>query len=152
MPTKPLVSDQRLRSRRGLMNKRMLSLTILTLFSTSAFADATYECVTDLVSGFHYDEDYRAWENATFLPGERFVVTEVREGVYQVVRMGKSSKWSAVCTPRSDQTEDSFSCMSGADQFHFNTKERRFTAFRYFGYWNGSTDSLSISIGQCFPE
>ena len=130
----------------------MLSLTIFTLFSSSTSAEVNYECVTDLVSGFHYDEERYAWEHATFLPGERFLIYERREDTYQVERMDNNSTWSATCTPRTDQTADSFSCMSGADQFHFNRKEMRFTAFRYFGYWNGSTDSLSISIGKCFPE
>jgi hypothetical protein len=83
----------------------MLSLTIFTLFSTNAFADGSYECTTDLVSGIHYNKEYREWENATFLPGERFLINEVREGTYQVERMDNKIKWSAVCTPRSDQTD-----------------------------------------------
>lgn len=134
------------------MNKKMLSLTIFTLFSTSAFADVNYLCVTDFASGLHYDEDHQAWENATFLPGERFMIRERRQDTYQVEKIGENSTWSAKCTRRTDQTDDSFSCMSGANQFHFNRKEMRFASFRYFGYWNGSTDSLSISIGRCFPE
>ena len=134
------------------MNKKMLSLTILILYLSSASADVNYECVADLVSGFHYDSELYEWENANFLPGERFVITEHGKDSYRVERLGQDIAWSATCTPRTDQTEDSFSCMGGADQFHFNRKELRFTAFRYFGYWNGSTDSLSISIGKCFPE
>ena len=134
------------------MNKKMLSLTILILYFSSASADVNYECVTDLVSGFHYNSEHYEWENANFLPGERFVITEHGKDSYHVERLGQDITWSATCTPRTDQTEDSFSCMEGADQFHFNRKELRFTAFRYFGYWNGSTDSLSISIGKCFPE
>jgi hypothetical protein len=134
------------------MNKKMLSLTIFTLFSSSAFADVNYLCVADFASGFHYDEDHHAWENATFLPGERFMISERREDNYKVEKIGENSTWSAKCKRRTDQTDDSFSCMSGANQFHFNRKELRFTSFRYFGYWNGSTDSLSISIGRCFPE
>ncbi|MGI9247910.1 MAG: hypothetical protein ACR2QI_02770 [Woeseiaceae bacterium] len=134
------------------MKKRMLSLTIFTLFSISVYADVSYVCVTDFESGFHYDKDRSAWKNATFLPGERFVINEQREDIYKVEKIGDDSAWSAMCTRRTDKSDDSFSCMSEANQFHFNRKEMRFTAFRYFGYWNGSTDSLSISIGQCFPE
>ena len=129
------------------------SLALLSILCClPAIADVNYECVTDLVSGIHYDRELYEWENANFLPGERFVITERGKDSYHVERLGQDITWSATCTPRTDQTEDSFSCMRGADQFHFNRKEMRFTAFRYFGYWNGSTDSLSISIGRCFAE
>lgn len=134
------------------MNKKMLSLIILVLSFSSASADVNYECVTDVVSGIHYNNKFNEWENATYLPGERFVITGRGEDSYQVKRLGLNVSWSAACTPRTEQEEDSFSCMDGAEQFHFNRKELRFTAIRYFGYWNGSTDSLSISIGRCFPE
>ncbi|MBT8101654.1 MAG: hypothetical protein KJO95_01710 [Gammaproteobacteria bacterium] len=134
------------------MKKKLLSLTILTLFSTSVLAEASYLCVADHISGFHFDEDLQTWKDVTFLPGERFVIKEQPDGAYQVERMDRNGTWTATCSPRTDQTDDSFSCMGGANQFHFNRKELRFTAFRYFGYWNGSTDSLSISIGRCFRE
>ena len=134
------------------MNKKMLALTIFTLFSTNALADASYLCITDLVSGLHHDEDRDNWEHATFLPGERFTINERRKDVYEVEKLGVERSWPAICTARADQTEDSFSCAIGTDQFHFNRKLLRFTSFRYFGYWNGSTDSLSISIGTCFPN
>lgn len=134
------------------MNRKMLSLIILILYFGSASADVKYECVADVVSGIHYNSELHEWRNATFLPGERFVITERGEDSYHVKRLGLHISWSATCTARADQTEDSFSCMDGAEQFHFNRKEMRFTAFRYFGYWNGSTDSLSVTIGRCFPE
>lgn len=134
------------------MTKKMLALTIFTLFSTNALADASYLCITDLVSGFHHDENRDNWEHTTFLPGERFAINERRKDVYEVKKLGDERTWSAICTARTDLTDDSFSCTSGTDQFHFNRKLLRFTSFRFFGYWNGSTDSLSISIGQCFPN
>ncbi len=134
------------------MNKKMLALITLVFCFSSAFADANYECVTDLVSGIHYNEKLNEWENATYLPGERFVITKRGENSYHVRRLGLNISWSATCTRQTDQTEDSFSCMDGAEQFHFNRKELRFTAIRYFGYWNGSNDSVSISIGRCFSE
>ncbi len=134
------------------MNRKMLSLMTLVLCFSSASADVNYECVADVVSGIHYNKNFNEWENATYLPGERFVITGPGENAYQVERLGLNTSWTAKCTPRTDQTEDSFSCMEGAEQFHFNRKELRFTAFRYFGYWNGSNDSLSISIGRCFPQ
>ena len=130
----------------------MLALTILTLCSANALADASYLCITDLVSGHHYDADRDNWETATFLPGERFAINERHKDVYEVEKLGVERSWPTICTTRADQTEDSFSCAIGTDQFHFNRKLLRFTSFRYFGYWNGSKDSLSISIGTCFPN
>ena len=134
------------------MNKKMLALTIFTVFSTDAIADTSFLCVTDLVSGFYYDSNRNTWQHATFLPGERFLINERRQDVYEVQRMDDQDSWSAICTTSTDQTDDSFSCTNGTNQFHFNREQLRFTAFRYFGYWNGSTDSLSISIGKCFPN
>jgi hypothetical protein len=134
------------------MNKKVLALTIFTLFSANALADASFLCVTDVVSGLHHDEDRDNWEHASFLPGERFAINERRKDVYEVERLGVQRTWPAICTARTDQTDDSFSCAIGTDQFHFNRKLLRFTSVRYFGYWNGSTDSLSISIGTCFPN
>ncbi len=134
------------------MNMKTLSLIILIVCFSSASADVNYECVTDVVSGVHYNKKFNEWENATYLPGEKFVINKRGDNSYHVKRLGLNISWTAACTPRTDQTEDSFSCMDGTEQFHFNRKELRFTAFRYFGYWNGSNDSLSISIGRCFPE
>jgi hypothetical protein len=134
------------------MNKKVLALTFFAFVCSNAVAESDYVCITDFVSGFHYDSDRNNWKHATFLPGERFMIHERSEDAYRVERIDDHSSWSAICTARTDQTEDSFSCTSGTNQFHFNRKQLRFTAFRYFGYWNGSTDSISISIGKCFPN
>ncbi len=134
------------------MTKTMLALTVFTLLSTNVLADASYLCITDLVSGLHHDENIDNWKHANFLPGEKFTIKEQREGVYEVKKLGDESKWSAICTARADLTDDSFICTSGTDQFNFNRQLLRFTSIRYFGYWNGSTDSLSISMGQCFSN
>jgi len=133
------------------MNKKALLLATLSFFSGSAIADAGYVCIADLVTGFHHNTERDTWENAVFLPGERFLISEVRQDVYKVATAGERNAWSTICTLRTDQSDDSFSCASGTNELHFNRSELRFTAFRYFGYWNGSNDSLSIAIGKCFP-
>ncbi len=131
------------------MNKKILMAAFLALVTAVVHAQSGYLCIVDDVTGFHFDSDRGAWKQASFLPGERFEVTEFSAGVFRVQRLDDTSAWAAVCTRRADQSEDSFSCEAGTDQFHFNRKELRFTSFRYFGYWNGSYDSLSISIGRC---
>ena len=134
------------------MKKKILALIIVTLFSTNAQADASYECIADLVSGLHHDENRDNWKQTNFLPGERFAINEQRKDVYAVKSLNSGGNWSVICTARADLGDDSFSCTSGTNQFHFNRKLLRFTSIRYFGYWNGSTDSLSVSIGQCFEN
>lgn len=133
------------------MSKKILLLATLVFFSTSAIADNSYLCIADLVTGFHHDESHDTWEQSAFLPGERFVLNEERENFYRIERSGDTGSWAAICNSRTDLSEDSITCESGTNQFHFNRKLLRFTSFRYFGYWNGSSDSLSISIGKCFP-
>ena len=134
------------------MNKNMLTLATFVLISNTAIADTGYVCIADLVSGFHHNAERDTWEQATFLPGERFLISEIRQDVYKVETADDRNAWPTFCTLRTDQTSDSFSCESGTNELHFNRSELLFTAFRYFGYWNGSKDSLSITIGKCFPS
>jgi hypothetical protein len=134
------------------MNNKSLLLVAIILMSGNAIADTGFVCIADLVSGFHHNAERDNWEQATFLPGERFLISEIRQDVYKVETPGERNAWSTICTLRTDQTSDSFSCESGTNELHFNRSELRFTAFRYFGYWNGSKDSLSITIGKCFPS
>ena len=131
---------------------KSLPLAALVFFSTGAIAENHYTCITDMVTGFHHDNNREEWKHATFLAGERFTIEEFQKDILQAKRLGDVSPWSAICTSRKDQTEDSFSCQDKTTEFHFNRKELRFTAFRYFGYWNGSRDSLSISIGTCYEN
>ena len=132
------------------MKIRTFPLAMLMIFSSTAIAENNYLCITDLVSGFNHAADRDTWEQTTFLPGQRFSITEIQPDTYQAEKVDKQNPWSAICLPRRDQTDDSFSCESRTTELHFNRKELRFTLFRYFGYWNGSRDSLSISIGTCF--
>ena len=134
------------------MKKILLMAASLIGLATAAHGETNYECIVDLVTGFHHDANTDAWNEASFLPGERFAITAIEGGVYKAERIDEHRRWSALCEQRSDQTEDSFSCRKGTNELHFNRKELRFTAFRYFGFWNGSNDSLSIAIGRCAPN
>ena len=107
---------------------------IIMLFSTSAIAENNYLCVTDLVTGFNHNPDRDTWEHATFLPGQRFSISEILQDNYKAEKLDDQNPWSAICTPRLDQKEDSFSCTNRTTELHFNRKELRFTLFRYFGY------------------
>lgn len=134
------------------MKNAVLGLMILTLLSANAVADTHYLCITDLVSGFHYDEQRNSWNQTTFLPGERFMLREIGDGVFKIEKLDQVRGWTAICDARTDLSDDSFTCASGANQFHFNRKLLQFTSFRYFGYWNGSMDSLSMSLGKCYLD
>lgn len=134
------------------MNNKMTSLGFLILFATNVLADTSYTCITDKVTGFSQDTEMDDWEFTRFLPGERFLLSHGADDTYELQKLGEQTPWSAICTARHDQTEDSFSCTSRTNEFHFNRKAMRFTSFRYFGYWNGSSDSLSIAIGKCYEN
>ena len=133
------------------MKNKTIALAAILLLSSNAIADTGYVCIADHVSGFHHNADRDTWEQATFLPGERFLISEIRQDIYKVETTDEHNGWSAICTLRPDQTDDSFTCEKGTTELHFNRREMRFTSFRYFGFWNGSNDSLSITIGKCFP-
>lgn len=77
------------------------------------------------------------------------MLTAVDTDLYIIEKLDEIQTWSADCRQRQDLDEDSFTCESGTNTVHFNRKAQRFTAFRYFGYWGGSNDSMSMSIGSC---
>ena len=130
--------------------KKFLSMAVLfSVFGPMALGQTNYECIVDRVTGFHEDSATGDWNQTTFLPGERFSIVEIREDVYQADRIDDSRPWSAICLQRSGQSTDSFTCRQGTNEIHFNRKELRFISFRYFGYWNGSSDSVSMAIGKC---
>ena len=125
---------------------------LFMLLAAPASAQADYLCITEQVTGFSHDVDRDAWVQVNFLPGERFTISARGPGAYQIKKQGEHNIWSAKCTLRDDQSDDSFSCRSGTNELHFNRKTLRFTSMRYFGYWNGSSDSISVAIGRCFAD
>lgn len=133
------------------MIRRIIAVSILCCVTSFAAEGESFLCITDKVTGFDYDKDTGSWERASFLPGERFLITSLEGDRYVVEKVDETRPWSAECRRRDDVPGDSYSCENGTNSIHFNRKERRFTAFRYFGYWTGSGDSLSIAIGSCAP-
>jgi hypothetical protein len=131
------------------MTKRLLPLALLFSISTLANENISYLCITDQVTGFHHDGEKDNWQETSFLPGERFLITENGADKYKIEKLDEYGSWVAGCRRRTDQSDDSFTCETRTNAVHFNRTELRFTTFRYFGYWNGSNDSLSMSIGTC---
>lgn len=131
------------------MKKTLLAAAFFFGMASFANGETNYVCIVDLVTGFHHDESTDTWNEASFLPGERFAITQLRDNAYEVERIDEHRQWTAMCVQRSDEADGSFSCRNGTDELHFNRKELRFTSFRYYGFWNGSNDSLSIAIGRC---
>jgi len=109
-----------------------------------------YLCIADNVTGFSLDPATGSWNRASFLPGERFQITETSQGGYSLEKLDEILPWSADCRHRDDLDSDSYTCETGTNTVHFNRRELRFAAFRYYGYWTGSNDSMSISIGSCY--
>lgn len=131
------------------MKKIIFLAAVLAAFVPAARGDTTYECIVDLVTGFHHDSATDSWSQADFLPGERFAIVEIEKDVYRADRIDEGRPWSAICLHRSGPADGSFTCRQGTNELHFNRKELRFVSFRYFGFWSGSNDSLSMAIGKC---
>lgn len=127
-------------------------ILLLCCVPTIAAEPERFLCITDHVTGFSHNEESRDWERSSFLPGERFLITATEPDHYRIEKLDEFRAWSADCRPRSDVDDDSFTCEDGTNAVHFNRAAGRFTAFRYFGFWTGSTDSMSISIGSCRPD
>jgi hypothetical protein len=132
-----------------MMHRVMAALMLCCATAVGGEAD-NYLCITDRVTGFSHDPATDSWDRSSFLPGARYQITATSPDHYSLEKLDKILPWSADCRRRDDLDDDSFTCESGTNTVHFNRRELRFTAFRYFGYWGGSTDSLSISIGSCF--
>ncbi len=131
------------------MIQRAMAISILCAASSLAGEMNNYLCITDKVTGFSHDPATDSWDRSSFLPGERFMLTAAGKDRYFIEKLDEIRKWSADCRHRTELDEDSFTCESGTNTVHFHRKEQRFTAFRYFGFWGGSNDSMSISIGSC---
>jgi hypothetical protein len=131
------------------MKPEFLALTLLCCVTSVAGQDESFVCITDKVTGFNYNDSTGGWDTSAFLPGERFRISALGIDSYKIEKLDEFQDWTAACQRRNDLDEDSFTCETGTNAVHFNRKELRFTAFRYFGFWNGSKDSMSISIGSC---
>lgn len=130
-------------------HRNFFALSFLYCATVFASDESGFLCITDKVTGFHRDEATGGWQQTSFLPGERFLITAVDENRYRIAVEDDIRTWSADCRARTELGEGSFTCESGTDTVHFNKRELKFTAFRYFGYWSGSNDSVSMSIGNC---
>ena len=133
------------------MKYKLLAVSILVCATCIAGDQEAYLCITDKVTGFAHNEATGGWDRSSFLPGERFLVSAIDGERYRIERLDDELPWVADCRLRDDIGDDSFTCESGASTVHFNRKTRLFTAVRHFGYWTGSTDSLSMSLGSCAP-
>ena len=131
------------------MHRNFLAFSLLCSATVFATDESGFLCITDQVTGFHRDETTGNWQKTSFLPGEKFLITAVDGNRYRIEVEDDIRTWSADCRARTKLDEDSFTCESGTETVHFNKKERKFTAFRYYGYWSGSNDSVSMSIGSC---
>jgi hypothetical protein len=132
------------------ISKSWIPLLALTCCAAiPALENERFICVADSVTGFNFDDVTDEWDSAAFLPGERFLISGTGADSYKLEKLDDFRSWTASCRLRDDLDEHSYSCESGTNAVHFNRKELRFAAFRYFGYWSGSNDSVSISIGGC---
>lgn len=135
-----------------MLNRSLCAMAVLCCATSVAADGEDFLCITDKATGFNHDSTTDSWDRSSFLPGERFRIVALDSDQYRIERIDETRPWTAECTRRSDLDADSFTCADGTTTVHFNRESGRFTAFRYFGYWRGSTDSISLSIGSCWPD
>ena len=142
---------------------------VLLVFLISSQARAqnspTWLCIVDQITGFIYQAETRAWEDAQFEPGQRFIIRRsVREGSeWEVVEHGAPEQIDGFelrpeASCHSDFLYNILSC-HGPRRFVFNRSTGRFLTTSISGYWtvtpgnsllsDGNSDTPTIAIGQC---
>jgi hypothetical protein len=92
------------------MIKRIFLLALLLSISTLASEADRYLCITDQVTGFHHDGENGNWQETSFLPGERFLITATGDDKFKIEKLDEFGSWLAGCRRRTDQTDDSYTC------------------------------------------
>lgn len=154
--------------RQRIMSMRFLTAILLIfLFSSQSHAQnsSSWLCITDQVTGFIYRAQTRAWENAQFEPGQRFIIRRSdREGEeWEVIEHGVPDQIDGFdigpeSSCSSDFLHNILSC-HGPRRFVFNRETGRFLTTSISGYWtaipgnallsDNNSDTPTIAIGQC---
>jgi hypothetical protein len=133
-------------------------------FATPADESAaieSYLCISDMATGFFFDQERRMWRDAAFTDGRKYLVVRSSENpkTWEIKTIGQSEP-SASC-------DEGFSgaglmMCRGAIEFRMNRNSLRFIAAHLFGYWTADIPSPSgefqegkftpyLLIGKCNP-
>jgi len=132
---------------------RVLIFSVLILFSASVFADDSYLCVADKVTGFGFDKGTGSWEVTSF-PADQFKFTvrpltagseDHKNGYTGVVQeFGDGGSQIALCT-RNSNVYGGLNCGESRDAYKFNVmgETMRFV-MTFSGSYMTSTREVAI--------
>lgn len=136
------------------------------LLTTASYANESYLCVTEKVTGFIYNQELGDWSATSFNANRRYVVSRARADgfAWEVVQVGETVP-STLC--RNDFSPAGNLSCEGSHQFKMNKANRRFLHAYLMGYWsdhNGETrmtgnpflfkegeNTPFVEIGTCRP-
>ena len=132
---------------------RVLILLVLILFSGSVFADDSYLCVAEKVTGFEFDKQTGSWEVVT-IPADqyKYIVRPLsvgsdshKNGYRNVVEVfGGDGSEVALCRRNSD-VYGGLNCGEPLESYKFNIREE---TMRFVMTFNGSymTSTRDVAI------
>jgi len=140
---------------------RLKVIFLCGLFAAPASASDSYVCVTDMATGFAFNETRKQWHSTDFKENTKYLVSRAkREGYAWEVKTVGSTIALIFC--KADFNEaGALRCEGDLAEFSMNKKNLRFLYFYRAGYWTDNTGSNvlgreggntpAIGIGKCSP-
>lgn len=142
---------------------RYLILVIGILTAFRAFGADSYLCVTDLLTGFAFDSDRKAWKRTHFQAQEKFIISRASNQKYAwTVTVVGESRPHGYCEVDFSKAGILF-CKGVYFDIHLNNKSLRFLYVHYIGYWDEGVmkdifpdmkegdNTPAMGIGKCSP-
>jgi hypothetical protein len=131
------------------------------LLSLSATASTSYVCVTDMATGFAFDQNRKQWRTADFNAGKKYLVSKATGEPYawEVKEIGTS--WALMVCAHDFNEGGSLFCKGTGMDLSMNKKTLRFLVTYPVGYWADNVvdaewakegaNSPYMAIGKCSP-
>lgn len=139
------------------MFKILIPIILIILNYSFVFAEDQCLCVTNLATGFSYDNSLKQWKNANFEIDTKYIVSKAKEdGFAFVVRRIGEDYPIAKCKNTYNKYGYLF-CEGFGTKFKLNRKNNRFIYIYDLGYYNvvsglntdEKSDTPYMEIGKC---
>ena len=120
-----------------------------------------YLCISELSTGFSYNETSKSWERTNFKAVGEYIISKSKDGIdkYKVTRLGKNV---AFLKCKDDfNKRGTLSCKAFVENLFFNKNNGRFIYIFPFGFINvlpeinkktdETSDTPYMEIGKCSP-
>lgn len=143
------------------MKRIILCIVALTAATTAnAAKPLKWLCIEEHSGGIAYNERNNEWVGGRFKAAEKYIVRPTRASVegdaipaenleYGVYKHG-SSYMEFLCYPSMNSSTD-LSCSTKNGRFMMSREHMRFLYTYTAGYWDGTTDTPNMTVGQCSP-